>query len=299
LADGYVWAHSEGKDQLLLKFKSEIDEGTFDDSASYGDEDDFIVDIARSTSWDDTTDTWNNQTGIWDREDTDGSWTSAIYRVNASVYNKLKWNEDLTSPYGTVTFQIRSAATSAGIATATWSTTLYTDPFGSDVSGETAGVYVQIRANLSTSSINFSPDINVEDDFIVKLDFLTEGSEYESSIYIIWRSGWTNFEVASFPKLIKRIKVYYTGSLGDLNIRYRNDAGTVDNTYAIDLATDPFSSGTDEYTGIDGFKVHTHQMAQNEYSDGEYFQFEVSYIGATEWDVFRIEVLYNTMEIFE
>ena len=273
IADGKVWAHEASPSTLIVRYKSQFDDGTWDDARVYNTEERPIVELA----WDCTIDGWSaeltskglgttidDMPGIIDRPDTDGTWTSPSYLVNAGVLDKLYWNEELGS-YGDVTFQIRTNSTPimTGIA---WSAA-FTNPNGDDISGETADTYLQLRANLSTTDIDYTPNLIYADGYVIKTTYFSTSSTYETDMLSSWDSGWKDLGTQGQKAWIQRIKVFYQGTEGTLTFTYKNEEGDVENSFDIDLSIDPpfdaDDDGTLDYMGVGDKKVFIHYPPGN------------------------------------
>lgn len=311
--DGIIWAHEFNPRNLSIMYKSDLDAGTFDDARTYGTEDNPYLEI----SWDCTIDTWLTElqsrdgsistiddigtylpNAIIDRPDTDGSWTSEIYRINAGSLDELNWNEDLNI-YGDVTLQIKTCDDSACSGDSFGST--YTDSTGSDVSGETAEDWVQFKVNLSTSDINYTPLLFKGSGDVIKLTYTITGDTKENDFLSKWNSGWRNFTPSTNLKTLKRIKIYYQGTEGDLDFRYYNEEGDIDNTFTIDLSIAPDESSEDKYMGFGDSKVYTYFPPLNENGlnpTGQLWRFEVTNEDITQFTIDRIEVVYEPEEYY-
>jgi hypothetical protein len=306
--DGYIYAHEFAPSILSVRYKSQLDAGTFDDTRSTGDEDEPTIELA----WDCTIDTWLTElqtkdadidtideigtylpNAIIDRPDTDGTWLSPVYDLNPNAFDKIYWREDLGA-YGDVTFQIRTDDNSGMSSPSAYSTAV-TDPSGSDVSGVTAERYVQIRMNLSTTDIDFTPTLTTEGSYLFKLVYTKTGSTKEGDFLSLWDSGWRDLDAGSKWKELKRIRVFYAGTSGTLNIRYYNQDGD-DNNFDIDLSISSDMKEDDtgnEYSIIDDEKVYTYFAPANEEGEnsiGRLFRFVVSEDGAEPWLISKIEV---------
>lgn len=307
--DGYVWAHGYSPSQLRIRFKSDLDDGTFDDTRSLGTETNAEFELA----WDCTIDTWLTElqtkdanidtideietyipTATIDRPDTDGTWTSPIYKISAKALDELKWNEGLNT-YGTMTMQIKTCDDSACSGDSFGST--YTNPTGSDVSSETAEDWIQFIVNLGTSNINFSPTIYYDSGYLIKLIYSKVGSTEESDFVSKWDSGWKSFGSTAWKQL-KRIRVFYTGEEGEVDIRYYNQDGN-DNSFTINLATEPDNDSIDNlYHGSDigDDKIYTHFVPINEDGTvplGRNWRFTIENIDTDSFTIERIEVKYG------
>jgi len=320
--DGYVWV-DEGESSALFIFKkSELEDGTYDDARSIGTEYEPVLDLA----WDCTIDGWTTElqtkdalidtidkidtyipAAIIDRPDTAGTWTSPSYEIGAGELLLMKWNEDRNN-YGDVTFQIRTAATSGGIAAATWSTAV-SDPSGSDVTAISALDWIQVRSNLSTTDIDYAPTVDKDNGYLWQIDYVKTSATQESSFLSYWESGWTdlNPKFAGHEKRITEIKVYYIADGGTLTVEYYNDIGDVDASFDIDMSqdvpADVDNDEWDEYRGRAEDKIYVYKPPYNSVDDpepiGYFWKLKLSEYGTDEWKVSRIEVRYTVEPISE
>lgn len=319
--DGYVWADEAEVPVVEKKYKSDLDAGTFDDTRSLGTETDPQIELA----WDCTIDTWLTELqtkdanintiddiiiylpdAIIDRPDTDGTWTSPVYEVNAGALEQIVWNESL-GLYGDITCQVRTGDVITPDGTWTAWSTAGSDPNGTSLTSVTAGTYLQIRFNLSTTNINYTPILYENDGYIFRLFYSKVGSTMESDVTSIWQSGWTAFGVPGYKKTIKRIKVFYRATEGTLTCEYENDEGNVSRSFDIDMSTTvPYDADGDtyyDYYGVGDYKIFKYHPRQNtetdEYPFGDFFRFKLTETGTGEWHVDRIEVLYYLEEIYD
>jgi len=309
--DGYIYAHEDAEGILSIRFKSQLDDGTFDDTRTYGTEGEPYLELG----WDCTIDGWLTElktkdsdidtideiitylpNAIIDRPDTGGTWTSPIYDLNAGAYDKIYWKESLGSS-GDITFQIRAGTTRTTCGTATYSTAV-SDPSGTDISSLTAARFVQLRANFSTSDIIYTPYLSTVGKYMVKLTFFKTGSTYESAFLSRWDSGWLNFKNNNWKEL-RRIRVFYEGESGTLNIRYYNQ-DTQDENFDIDMSID--SDLTEEDTGNEYLmskddKVYTYFVPANEEANnpiGRNWRFVISNENTEPFLVSKIEIKYSS-----
>lgn len=320
LSDGYVFANTGGNaEYLIIRYKSDFESGTFDDARVYNTEANPIVELA----WDCTIDGWLTElqtkdinintlndigtflpSAIIDRPDTDGTWTSSVYKINAGSLDKLYWNENLGS-YGDITFQIRTGGVAVPDGTWTAWSSEYSSPLGSDISSGTANTYIQLRANLSTSDINFTSNLYLSDGFVVKMSYYKIGSVYETSILSNLETGWVDFGIPGYKKIIERITISYQGTSGTLTVGYKNEEGDIDYHFNIDLSqvlpADVDNDGTLDYTGRAENKIYRYYSPSNSFSTpspiGQYWKFYITDSGISEWTVDKIEVLYRVMPI--
>ncbi len=313
-ADGYVFAHTGSPISLGGRYQSDFDAGTYDDVAVSNTAENPIL----SLGWDCTVATWLTDlqaknasintvadittylpTALVARPDGTGTWTSPVYQIDASILDKLYWNETLRG--GDITWQIRldSDSDMTGIA---WNTAV-TNPNGSDISGITANNYIQLRANFSSSDITYSPKLYQTEGYVFKLLYSKVGDAYETSVLSVWESGWLNLGVEGYQKLIQRIKVFYEGTSGTLTFSLMNGEGDISQSFDINLATDPTTSINDKYTGQGGLKVYTWHPPLNSQSVrspiGEWWKFRITENGIIDWTINKIQVKYILEEIYD
>ncbi len=303
--DGNIYAHEFAPSILFVRYKSQLDSGTFDDARTFGTEEIPTLDMG----WDSDIDGWLaelqtknasintiNDIGTYlpnaiiDRPDTDGNWISPAYDLNAGSYDKLFWREDLGS-FGDVTFQIRTDDNIGMSSPSAWSTAV-SDSGGSDISGTSAERYLQVRINLTTTNIVFGPTLTTSGAYLFKLVYLKTGSTKESAFLSKWDSGWRDIDPKSAWKELKRFRIFYTGTEGTLNIRYFNQDGNDDN-FDIDLSV--VANSQEFYEGVNEEKVFTHFVEANELGEnpiGRLWRFEVSENGVEFWKINKIEVKY-------
>lgn len=296
---GKVFAQETSTPILIKNLMSEMDSGTHADTDTTGTETAPILSLGSSDTIDGgSVGTIDTDSGIIDRTSTTGTWTSPAYQINASALKLLYWNESLQG-VGDVTFQVRTGATLAALAAASYSSAV-TNPAGSDVSGTAGNVYIQLRINLSTSDITITPYLHVSDGYLFKLTYERSGNEAETAISSVWESGWKDFELKGFKKWIRRIKVFYRATAGTMTVSYRNDQNDVNNSFAIDLAQDVLANtvtlGEDNYQGDNVNKIYVHYTPANTVTSGapvgQFWKFKIAEPGATVWNVDKIEVLY-------
>lgn len=296
---GYVYSEESPTPQLIQRLKSEFDLGTYADVKTYGTETAPVIQLAWDEITDNLTGITNNKSGITDRPATSGTWTSPIYQINATNLDLLYWNEFLNT-YGDITWQIKCAATSGGIAGATFSTAV-TNPNGSNLSGTAGNLYVQLRANFSTTDIAATPYLTVADGYVFKMTYSKIGAVGETSVLAKWQSGWTDFGSPAVRKFIHQIKVYYTGTSGTLTFNYINDDGDFTDTFTIDLSQDTTTNtktyGDDPYKGVGTSKVFTYTPPANAPDMGspigQFFRFLITENGLKTWAIERLEVVYS------
>ncbi len=301
--DGKILAHTSSPNNIIVRNQADLDLGTANDIGYFGDDDEPYLEIAWTETINDaafagvTINSYTPATSIIDRPDTDGTWTSPIYEVNALALSKLYWHETLGST-GDITFAIKTAATSGGIAGASWSSE-FTNPSGSDISGLTANNFLQMRASLSTTDITLTPQMFSLENFLVKLTYSAIGSSGETAINSYWISGWEPLSGESQnPKRVKEILVFYSGTSGTLTVGYENDGGDINKSFAINLATSPTTSTTDDYVGATDQKIFRYippVALGTDLPTGKLWRFTLSEGGTTEWAVQKIITRYEVL----
>lgn len=317
--NGNVYINETTTDLLLKRYKSEIQAGTYDDTRSSGALNDGHPHLPTGTeknstielSWDYTIDTWDAAgatiddlrsvytSAIIDRPDTSGTWTSEIYKIDAVYATKLVWNENL-GQYGDVTWDIRFCDDAA--CSGESFTTGFTNPAGSDLTALTANTWVQLRANLSTSNIQYTPNLFVKNGYMFKLFYNKSGANRESSFLSVFDSGWKDLENPYAEKHLWRIDVYYSGSIGTINVQYKNIEGDVDKNFDIDLEMDPEADIRDEYIGTEEGKIYRHWTGMNTADDPSAIGMDWKFIVTDEsndsdFKVHKIELQYFTQEV--
>jgi len=242
--DGNVYAYTKTDYEIVHKKHADFT-GTWDDARYIptgipgGDADSPVLEIARIETIDELSGIINDLTGDINREDTDGSYISQALEVGASSYDKLYWNERFPTSGCNVTVNIRSASTAAGL-TGEWSSA-FSDPTGSDISGETANTFVQYKINLSTTDIDYTPELYRADNYVVRLSYNKEGTTTETTVPFRWQSGWNDLGAPGQTKVLKKIyAVYDSESTGTLTLKFTNFEGDSD-SFEIDLQEHPSS----------------------------------------------------------
>ena len=153
---GFVFREDTADLDLLIKLKSELDEGTYDQVESGGTEQAPTVTIVEADLADDigaktisaASDIISTLTDDIDTIWPGGVYTSPVLEVNALNLVKIFWAETQSGNTEAV-FQIRAGDTPSATTSASWSSFLRTAG-GSDISGVTAKRYIQYRVKLLT-----------------------------------------------------------------------------------------------------------------------------------------------------
>jgi hypothetical protein len=282
-ADGKVYAYTK-QDYEVVHRKHADFTGTWDDARYIptgipgGNANSPVIEIAWTETIDEVLTAIDDTSGDIDRPDTGGSYISQALEVGATSYDKLYWNERFPASGCDVTFQIRSASTAAGLSSEDWSSE-FTDPTGSDISGETANTFVQYKANLSTTDIDYSPELYKANNYVVRLTYKKEGAVTETTVPMRWKSGWTDLGHPGQKKSLRKILVLYDSeSTGTLNLTFSNWEGDEDE-FEIDLKTYP-DSYSEYFTG--GLLL------------GKMFNLEISESSLNDLKIRKVYVWYDT-----
>lgn len=296
--NGYIYKEGAAENALRIRYLSDLDDGTYDDTHGKGSETNPMLDISWDLTWGADFQTLgygtleNMTTSTFAREDTDAHWISEIYQINADTFEKLYWNERLNS-YGDVECQIRTGTTSVACGTATWSDQ-FTTPSGSDISDVTANNFMQLRCNLSTSDIIYTPEVYLNDNYLFKVVYDKEGEAYESAVNTYWEGNW--FEPYKRQRaLIKNIRIYYIKDLdatGDITFNLKNSEGDIDVDFTLDMDQDSFlfdEDNSSKYQLIDGNYTYTHYLAPE--SIGNKWKLSFSENDIYQYNIYRIEAV--------
>lgn len=301
--DGTILAHSTQPSNLIFRYQSDLDAGTYADTAatnSTGSLSDLRLSLG-SSAWSADTSTWDSETtSTWAVDDSPGTWTSPIIQVNANSLSKLYWNAVLTSG-GSVSIAIRTGTDAAAVAAASYSSE-FTNPSGSDISGVTANTYIQIRVTFSTSDFAQTPYIYIQDDFLIKLVYSQTGTAAETSISSLWSTGWNDLVASSmqgylsnYPKTIKEIDIYYdvpTNSTGILTFGIQNLKGTNNTSFTIDLSHPP--TGNTNYFGYGTSHVYRWLPPGTGINlVGDKFKISLSDTSIAQWKIQRMVFRYD------
>lgn len=301
--NGSILSHSTQPTSLVYRYQSDLDAGTYANTISSnatGDPNDLQLSLGQVT-WANASGAWSAQgTQTWQISASPGTWTSAISQINASSFSKLYWNQVLQTS-GTATIAIRTAATSGGIAGASWSSE-FSNPSGSDISGVSANNFIQIRVTFSTSDFSVSPYFYIQDNFMIKLVYSQTGSSAETTIPSTWNTGWLDLinsslmgTYSNYPKTVKEIDVYYevpTGASGTMNFTVQNLKGTFSQQFSIDLSQAPLSG--QNVFGYGNYHVYRWlPPGTGQNLTGDKFLMLLSENSLTQWKIQRIVFVWD------
>lgn len=240
---GKVYAYSDSANEIVHNKHSNF-AGTWDDMRyipidAGGDENSPVLEIAWTESLNDMVGSINSVVGIIDRPDTDGVYTSQHLSFSGNKFDKLYWNEYIPIVGGNVDFYLRTGADVAACNAAAWQGP-FSSPTGSDISAVKADSVFQYKINMSTDNIEYSPNIYMSDNYVVRLTYSRAKTTTETSIDFKWVSGWMNIK-PGYKVTLRKIYVYYDWDAnydGTLNITWENDEGDTD-VFPINLKTYP------------------------------------------------------------
>jgi len=248
---GTVYSYGGTAREILHKKHSDFS-GTFTNAryiptTAGGDADSAILELSRTETINSMSGTINAQVGDIDRAIATGTYVSPILNINSVTLDKLYWNENL-SAVGDITFNIRASDSSVHCEAETWGTTDHTNSLGSDLSSDSAGDYLQYKINLETSDLDYTPTLYENNNYVIRLTYLMEGTTNESTVPFKWESGWLDFGYPGYKKTLRKIYcLYESESSGTLNITFENLEGET-SLFTIPLITYP-SSYTEYFSG--------------------------------------------------
>lgn len=305
-ADGYILAHSIQPTNITLQHSSDFSSGTFSGTGTFGTQNSPIISLT-SSAWNADSSAWNSEsTSTWVADSSPGTWTSPGYQINATGLSQLFWNA-VTPPGTTVTIQLRTASTLGGLSGASYSSP-FTNPNGSNISSQSANVWIQMQVNFTTNNLSYTPYLQNLNNYVIQLDYTSNGTIYETTVPSTWTSGWMDLVpsiyqgfLAHYPKLIKEIDVYYTGSVGTLNINFQNLKGDSNANFNINLAQAASQTPGVPYWGYNSQMVYT-WLPQSIGGNGagapygDRFQLTVTENGTTQWIIQKIRIIYSPQQ---
>lgn len=296
--NGYIYSHNSAPTVLVEKTLSDLQAGTVSYVDIVGTEDDPSMQLGWGSNWGSVAALhWSSLSGTWAIQSQTGSWTSPAIQINAASLDKLYWNA--TTNNGTVTWAIKTASASGGIPGASWSSE-FSNQSGSDVSAVTGNVWVQLRATLTTNDTSTTPVLYLADNYVVKLAYNGTGTNKEAAFLTLFRSGFNNYGHPGFPKRIRAVDVYYTGTTGTLNVGFNNSEGDISLAIPIDLSRAPVAGMKQIYKGTaNGGKIYHFEPPANSATNsspvGENWQLTINENGNTPWAIQRIVVSYDVL----
>lgn len=287
-SDGNIYAHENSFSRLIYRYKSQLEGGTADSVYIGGTEEIPFISLGSDETWAESTDNWQDSgSKTWMIGSLTGSWYSSISQINASELDKLYWNETLGST-GNATIAVRLASSSGGIAGASWSSE-FSDPTGSDLSGETTNDFIQFRASLSSGLFTETPFIFFSDNFVIRMTYKKDGTIGESSVLAVFETGKSGLGGLDLPKRLKEFNIFYEGTAGTMTFQFDNGQGD-SYSFDIDLSVDPTSSSTDQYFGTASEKIYVHIPNFENVPTGRFWTFKISEDSTNVWRVNRVAI---------
>ena len=225
---------------LLIRYKSDFDAGTYSQTQSLGAEATPSIglttgvsdDIGARTwaSFSGTNDTWVNQSNFNNTWWLTGQWLDKVRDISAKALNTLYWNEN--KPTDTdVLFYVRLGDTTGACQSAAWN-----GPYRNSsaaLSSLTAAKFIQIKIDLFTKNYADYDRVNVyrsgitDDSYAIKVA-ANFGNPEEATIEFDWQSGRLdlgdiNEAYKRLRKRLRSVKVEYepaSGSTGSLDFQY-------------------------------------------------------------------------------
>jgi len=242
---GNVYHEESSQTNIFLSTKSHLDAGTFVQTESDGTEaaptltlkaSDLTDDYADKT-WDELTSTaWNDLSGDTQTWDYSGTWTSAALYAGSVSFSTINWFETLDADYDQdIGFRVKSAATSGGLAAATYSDWFYAP--GSDVSAASSNTYIQIQFKLSSEDADQTPTLYKESSYFLNIG-VGQGTLAEDSIAFEYQTGKLDFGMPYIKKRLDQIRTNHDDGDTSYDIFYSLDGGN-EQDFNIVLATYP------------------------------------------------------------
>ena len=304
--DGKIYAHQTNPDNYITRYQSELNAGTTDSVDIGGTEDFPTMELGWGVTIDDasfsgiTIDGYTPTTAIIDRGKDTGYWYSPVTEIDAKSMIKLYWSAN-NGTTGTSSIAIRTDDSSTAILSDAWSSE-YTNPSGSDISALSGKKYIQLRVKLYTSDLEYTPQMFIQDDFMVRLTYSRVGTIGETSVLSLWKSNWLNLSPpnypANYPKIIKEMDIYYEGTAGTINFNIQNLKGDATANFTVDLSqTRNPNMG---YFGTGDSKVFRYNFpivpGTPNALYGDKFMITITDTGITSYKIQRISLRYDIME---
>jgi len=237
-------AYHEDADEstLVISTKTQLDAGTFDQTESGGTEaaptvtlkaSDLTNDYAGKT-WAESTDAWEDRTADIDTWGYSGTWTSAALYAGSLSLSIANWFETLDDVYEeNICFRIRSAATSGGLASATYSDWYENPP--ADLSSVSSNTYVQVEFKLTSDLTTQTPILLKEQSYLLNLG-AGQGTSAETSIAFEYATGKLNFGMPYIKKRLDQLRINHADGNTAYSFFYTLDS-LDEQSFSITLAT--------------------------------------------------------------
>ncbi|GEM_PF-2311624 len=164
------------------------------------------------------------------------TWTSPVLHITADQLGNMYWNEYLGA-HGDVGVYTRNASTDVLCQAASWSLAL-TNPAGSPIVSTGGSTdpndlkYFQFKVEMtSTDAPDYAefPYIYYANSYVVKFDYYKVQTNAETTVEMIYRTGYRNFDLPLQDKLFRKIVSIHEkagiGPAGYLDLSYDIDDG--------------------------------------------------------------------------
>lgn len=214
---GFVYREDTDLIDLLIRFKSDVDAGTFSQTQSLNIEaspsialtNDISDDIGQRTwaSMTGTGTTWASMTGYNSNWFLTGEWLDKIREINAKQLSTLYWNENNPAD-SDVLFWLKTGDTESATSTAAWNGP-YTNPAGSDLTAVSAKRFLQLKADLfvknyaDRNNVFIYRDGTTDTSYTIKVS-ANYGVLAETTIEFDWQSG--RIDLGDINEVYKRLR---------------------------------------------------------------------------------------------
>ena len=166
---------------------------------------------------------------------TSGSWTSASQQINAESLNKIYWNESVIAA-DTINFYTRTGASKSACESASWSSALG-DPNGSTIAS-TPDSWFQYKIELTaTDTMISNPRVYFSDGYVTKYTYGKGTISAETSVSLIYKFGFRNFDSPLNDKSFKKIGTVHDGESGSFTVAWETENAS--DSFVVSLFTYP------------------------------------------------------------
>jgi len=244
---GFIMREDAKAFDLLVRYKSEVDEGVFSYCSSLGAEATPSIIVNNSAagqiaerswaSFSTTDDQWSDFTGYWETWWHSGEWYDAIREIGAANLKNIFWGES-NGVGGDVMFYVRTGDTTAAVEAAAWNGP-YNLSNGADISDVAGGTYIQARGRIMLQDLNNNSETAIirqgtsDTQFVYRVS-ANKGTPAESTIEFDWESGSIDLGLMNEVykrnrKRLRSVRIEYEGSSAEGNFDfewYMNDSVT-------------------------------------------------------------------------
>lgn len=254
---GFVKREDTETYDFLIRQKSEFDRGSLSNTDTAGTENTPSLTLSSSVntqigartwaSMSGTADTWGSLSAYNQLWWLNGEWVDSIQEISADALTSLLWFENKPDDTEVLTY-IRTGDSEAAVEAAGWSGP-YSTPGGSDISGVTAGKYVQLKAQLfaknyaNYSAVSIYRQGTTDTDYAMKIS-VSYGSPDETTIEFDMESR--RIDLGDVNEAFKRLRK----RLRSVRIEYEagSATGSFDFSWYFDGATPSAGTFNTSYT---------------------------------------------------